>query len=99
MDYQVVFKQTFLEDLEQIVRSIAAENSGAARELGEAIVVAAESLSFFPERHPRIRKRPALRRLVVGKYYKVFYRIRHDPKQVEILRCWDGRQGAEPSTA
>ena len=96
MDYKVDFTHTFLDDLERIVRGIAGENLEAARKLGESIVRAGESLKFFPERHPRVRQRPMLRRLIVGKYYKVFYRIQHDTKLVEILRCWDGRQGTDP---
>jgi plasmid stabilization system protein ParE len=75
VDYKVDFKDSFLEDLERIVRGIAEENAPAARGLGEAILRATESLEFFPERHPHVRQRPKLRRLVVGKYYKVFCRV------------------------
>ncbi|MDO8539845.1 MAG: type II toxin-antitoxin system RelE/ParE family toxin [Opitutaceae bacterium] len=96
MDYKVEFKDSFLNDLERIVRTIAAENPGAARRLGEVIVRRSEALAFFPERHPRVRQRPMLRRYIVGRHYKVFYRIRRDIKTVEVLRCWDGRRGAEP---
>jgi plasmid stabilization system protein ParE len=97
VDYKVDFKDPFLEDLERIVREIAAVNAKAARKLGNAIVAAGEAMEFFPERHPRVRQRPDLRRFIVARYYKVFYRIQHAKKTVEILRCWDGRRGAEPS--
>jgi toxin ParE1/3/4 len=53
MDFKVVFKDTFLADLEAIVRSIAVHNPEAARKLGLLLIQTAESLSFFPERHPR----------------------------------------------
>ncbi|MDO8586394.1 MAG: type II toxin-antitoxin system RelE/ParE family toxin [Armatimonadota bacterium] len=96
MDYKVDFKDPFLEDLERIVREIAAVNAEAARRLGDTIVTAGEALAFFPERHPRVRQRPNLRRYIVARHYKVFYRIQHAMKTVEILRCWDGRRGAEP---
>ena len=79
-----------------MVRSIAAHNPAAARKLGELIITAGESLSFFPERHPRVRQRPAIRRLIVKKHFKVFYRVRREGMVVEILRCWDGRRGSEP---
>jgi plasmid stabilization system protein ParE len=52
MDFKVIFRDTFLDDLEQVVRSIAVHNPVAARKLGELIIAAGESLSFFPERHP-----------------------------------------------
>jgi plasmid stabilization system protein ParE len=38
MDYKVIFKDTFLEDLEQIVRLIAVHNPAAARKLGELVI-------------------------------------------------------------
>jgi toxin ParE1/3/4 len=96
MDFKVIFRDTFLDDLERVVRSIAVRNPVAAHKLGELIIAAGESLRFFPERHPRVRQRPAIRRLIVKKYFKVFYRVRREGMVVEILRCWDGRRGTEP---
>lgn len=96
MDYQVVFRETFLGDLERLVRRIAAEDRAAAARLGHAIVSQAERLAFFPERHPRVRQRPTLRRYIVARHYKVFYRVRREAALVEILRCWDGRQDGWP---
>jgi hypothetical protein len=48
MDYKVEFKDSFLDDLELIVRGIAGENAEAARRLGEMIVGTCEALEFFP---------------------------------------------------
>ena len=96
MDFKVIFLDSFLEDLERVVRSIATRNPAAARKLGELIIAAGESLSFFPERHPRVRQRPGVRRFIVRKYFKVFYRVHQENHTVEILRCWDARRGAEP---
>ncbi|MCL4787610.1 MAG: type II toxin-antitoxin system RelE/ParE family toxin [Verrucomicrobia bacterium] len=96
MDFKVIFKDTFLEDLEQLVRWIAVHNPVAARKLGELIIGMAESLSFFPERFPQVRQRPGVRRFIVGKHFKVFYRVNRESKTVEILRCWDGRRESDP---
>jgi len=96
MDFKVVFRDSFLEDLEQIVKLIAHGDPMAARKLGESIVRTAESLSFFPERYPRVRERLGIRRFVAGKYFKVFYRVVPEAKRVEILRCWDGRRRTDP---
>jgi hypothetical protein len=52
MDCQVIFKDSFIEDLERILRKIAADNPIAARNLGRLIIKMEESLNFFPERHP-----------------------------------------------
>ena len=72
MDFKVIFKDTFLADLERIVKSIAVHNPVAALKLGDLIVKASGSLSFFPERHPKVHQRPGLRRFIVRKYFKVF---------------------------
>ena len=96
MEFKVIFKDTFVADLEQIVRRIALHNPGAAQRLGEIIIQMAESLDFFPERFPRLRQRPAIRRFIVRKYFKVFYRVHGGTRTVEIVRCWDGRRESDP---
>jgi plasmid stabilization system protein ParE len=96
MDFKVIFRETFLDDLEQVVRSVATHNPVAARRLGELVTTTGESLSFFPERHPKVRQRPGIRRFIVKKYFKVFYRVHRANMTVEILRCWDGRRGSDP---
>jgi plasmid stabilization system protein ParE len=96
MDFKVIFKDTFLADLERIVRLIAVHNPAAAIKLGELIIQTSESLCFFPERHPKVRQRPGVRRFIVKKYYKVFYRVQSQSKTVEMLRCWDGRRESAP---
>jgi toxin ParE1/3/4 len=97
MDFKVIFKDTFLADLERILRVIAIHNPAAARTLGGVIVQTAEALSFFPERHPRVRQRQGVRRFIIKKHFKVFYRVQHESRTVEVLRCWDGRRESDPS--
>ena len=96
MDFKVIFKDSFIEDLERILRTIAVSNPLAARKLGELIVQRSESLKFFPECHPKVSQRPQIRRFIVKKHFKVFYRIQPAPQIVEILRCWDGRRKSDP---
>ena len=96
MDFQVIFKDTFAVDLETIVKRVAIHNPTAALRLGELIIKTAESLCFFPERHPKVRQRPGVRRFVVKKRFKVFYRIASASRTVEVLRCWDGRREFDP---
>lgn len=95
MDFKVIFNDSFLEDLHRIVRWIAVDNPQAARKLGETIVQTAEGLTFFPERYPRVRRRPEIRRFIVHRNFKVFYRVHAQSRTVEILRCWDGRQESQ----
>lgn len=96
MDFKVIFKDTFLADLEGILKLIAVHNPPAAHRFGGLIIESAESLSFFPERHPKVRQRPGIRRFIVKKYYKVFYRVQPESRTVEVLRCWDGRRESDP---
>ncbi len=96
MDFKVIFTKTFCDDLERIVKYIAQNNPDAASKLGGLVVDTCERLSFFPERYPAVRQRPHIRRLIVAKHYKVFYRVRHKAKKVEVLRCWDARRGSDP---
>ena len=96
MDFKVEFKDSFVNDLEQIVRRIAAHNPDAARNLGNLILDRCESLSFFPERYPKVRLRRGIRRFVVRKNFKIFYRVKSDVRVVEILRCWDARRRSDP---
>jgi toxin ParE1/3/4 len=97
MDFKVIFKDPFLEDLERIVRLIAVHNPAAAQNLGKSIIEISESLGFFPERYPKVRQRPGVRRFIVKKHFKVFYRIQHQSRTVEILRLWDGRRANDPA--
>jgi plasmid stabilization system protein ParE len=96
MDYKVIFNDTFLVDLERIVGFIAVHNPLAARKLGDMIIQSGESLCFFPERHPKVRQRPGVRRFIVRKHFKVFYRVQSESRTVEVLRCWDGRRESDP---
>lgn len=96
MGFKVVFTETFVADLECIIKSIAVHNPQAAQKLGWMIIQAGEGLSFFPERHPKVRQRMGIRRFVVKKYFKVFYRVQPELRVVEILRCWDGRRESDP---
>lgn len=98
MDFKVIFTETFCDDLERILTYIAERNPIAARKLGTLVVDACEALTFFPERNPTVRQRPGIRRLIVAKHYKIFYRIKPKTKKVEILRCWDARRGSDPAT-
>ena len=97
MDFKVVFTEFFVADLQAIVTSIASHDSAAAQRLGIAVIHHAETLKFFPERHPRVRTRPNVRRFIVAKHFKVFYRISNTDRIVQILRFWDGRRGDDPS--
>jgi plasmid stabilization system protein ParE len=47
MDFKVIFKDTFLADLERIVKLIAVHNPSAAQKLGLRIVQTGESFGII----------------------------------------------------
>jgi len=94
MDFKVIFRDTFIEDLERIVRSIAIHNPDAARKLGEIIIARSESLRFFPERHPRIHQRPTIRRFVVRKYSR--FSTERCIRRQQLRFCDVGMDGKGP---
>jgi plasmid stabilization system protein ParE len=96
MDFKLIFKDSFVNDLQQIIVAIAEINPDVARKLGDSIISKAESLVFFPERFPLVRQRRGIRRLIVMEHFKVFYRVLENTKTVEILRLWDGRKKFDP---
>jgi hypothetical protein len=97
MDFKVIFRETFLKDLERIIRKIAVHNSDAALKLGEIIIQASESLSFFPERYPRVRQRPGIRRLIVKRIskYSTVFTANHGRSRF----CVAGMDGGNPGRA
>ncbi|MHB8523860.1 MAG: type II toxin-antitoxin system RelE/ParE family toxin [Limisphaerales bacterium] len=96
MDFKVIFRDTFLDDLEQVIRLSAKHDPVAARKLGERIIQSGERLAFFPERHPKVRQRAGIRRFIVGEHFKIFYRVLYPSRTVELLRCWDARRAFDP---
>jgi len=41
--------------------------------------------------------RPDIRRFIVAKHFKIYYRVLGESRIVEVLRCWDARRGDEPT--
>lgn len=91
MDYKVILSPLALEDLEQIVHRIAADDPLAAHRMGTRLLEGAETLSHLPHRGGNVRRRPGVRKLLVRPYL-VFYRTDDSQRRVEVLRFWHGAQ-------
>ncbi len=94
MDFQVVWTDPALADLQEIVVYIARENAVAAERVGNEIVDHVETLRTFPLIGPTYPRgaRGNCREIVCGKY-RIFYRIFEAQKRVEILTVWHGARG------
>ena len=89
-----------LSNLKRVGAEFKSEDTGTlsiATTHTQARYVLPPVLKRFSERYPKVRQRPGIRRFIVKKRFKVFYRVQHDSKTVEILRCWDGRRETDPS--
>jgi toxin ParE1/3/4 len=85
MGWKIVFAPQALEELEQIVRFIAQDDSQAAIRFGDYLVDRAESLANFPELGTPYRKRANIRRLLCRSYY---YRVVRTEQLIEIMDFW-----------
>ena len=91
--FKVIFVPRANEDLKDIVRFVALQNSGeVAEKLGLQLIEKALSLTTFPERGrvvPEL-KDPAIREIFF-KTYRIVFRVRD--QSVEVLRFWHAARG------
>ena len=94
MDYSIVWAESALEDLRELVRYIAADNPAAAERFGNAIIALLEVLASFP-RTGRIvpELRDDLVREVILAPYRIVYELADDSLRVSIVRVWHGARG------
>ena len=91
MDFQIVWTEPAIDDLEAIVDFLAETNPATARRIGDAILAHVEILSSFPSIGPAYP--PGSRgpnREITYRKYRIFYRVAGDSKTVEILTVWHG---------
>src|SRR5271155_2322987 len=89
MDWEVVWTEPALEDLEQIVRTLATQNPAAAESLRADLLESVEVLSRFPFIGPAYeRDRTGRAREILCRRYRIFYRVHDEKRRVEILTIW-----------
>jgi toxin ParE1/3/4 len=94
MDFQVVWTDPALADLQAIVDYISRDDPAAAERVGNDIVDHVETLRTFPLIGPTYPRgsRGGIREIVCGNY-RIFYRVSERRKVVEILTIWHGARG------
>jgi addiction module RelE/StbE family toxin len=91
MEYQIVWTQPALADVDAITDYIARRNPSAAEKMRATILEHVEILGTFPLIGPVYpRDRRGLIREIVCKKYRIFYRVIEASKRVEILTVWHG---------
>ena len=94
MDFQIVWTDPALADLQEVVAYIAEEDPAAAEHVGNVIVDHVETLRSFPFIGPTYPRgsHGHIREIVCGNY-RIFYRAFEQQKLVEILTIWHGARG------
>ncbi len=84
MDYRLLFTQSSLDDLTEIIGHVAEDDGEAASRFGNSLLDHIELLTRFPRMGNPIRERSRVRKLLHSPIL-VYYQIREDKRVVEIL--------------
>src|SRR5258708_7218949 len=89
MDFQIVWTEPALSDLEAIIRRVAADAPQAAEELRLGLLGSVAILGQFPFIGPAYeRDRTGRAREILYQRYRIFYRVSEAQQRVEILTIW-----------
>ncbi len=91
MDFEVVWTEPALADLEAAVRRTAEQSTAAAEALRVELLGPVEVLARFPFLGPAYeRDRTGRAREIVCRKYRIFYRVQEPQRRVEVLTVWHG---------
>jgi plasmid stabilization system protein ParE len=89
MDWEVVWTEPAVADLEQIVRQAASRSPTTAESLRTEFLESVEVLARFPLIGPAYeRDRTGRAREILCRRYRIFYRVLEEQRRVEILTIW-----------
>ncbi|MBI3879282.1 MAG: type II toxin-antitoxin system RelE/ParE family toxin [Verrucomicrobia bacterium] len=92
--YQVILSPRSLQDLEEVVSFIAADNSPAAERFGHELIAEAGAIGPHPlmgRAVPEFRD-PAIRERIF-RSYRIVYRVDAERRLVIVSRFWHGARG------
>ena len=89
MDWEVVWTEPALGDLEQVLRAASSHSASTAESLRTELLESVEVLARFPHIGPLYeRDRTGRTREILCRSYRIFYRVSDDRQRVEILTIW-----------
>jgi toxin ParE1/3/4 len=94
MALQVVWTQSALSDLEQIVCYVAADDLEAARRFGTSLIQRVEQVASFPRSGrvvPEVNE-DTVREIILTPY-RIVYEIFNDTQSLHVLRVWHAARG------
>ena len=94
MAFKILVTERANDDLEELVRYIARDNSQAAERFGHELLNKLRLLELHPFLGRIIPERsdPSLREVIHGSY-RIPYRVRESEHVIEVLRFWHGARG------
>ena len=87
MAYKILYTEEALVDLEILIDYIRADNPTAAERFGTALLNDVELLRDFPWLGTPVRGRATVRKILHSPV-RVYYRVLHKRKLIEILHFW-----------
>jgi len=97
MGFKIIWPDDAIDDLRQLVATIAKDNPRAARDFGHRLLAKLEPLSQFPRMgrvYAKLR-RDDVRELPIPPY-RVIYRLDDAARTVTILVVWHGAMQGPP---
>jgi len=95
MAFQIVWSQTAVEDLREIVKFIALDDATAAASLAERILTRIERAAELPFCNRAVPERAERSvREVILKPYRIVYQVDDRRGAIHILRVWHAARGA-----
>lgn len=89
MDWEVIWTEPAVADLEQILRGTASHSPTAAESVRVEILGSVEVLARFPFIGPIYeRDRTGRIREILCRQYRIFYRVQEERRRVEVLTVW-----------
>ncbi|MFN7650675.1 MAG: type II toxin-antitoxin system RelE/ParE family toxin [Acidobacteriota bacterium] len=89
MDFQVLFADKAITDLNKIIEYYAVESPQSARTVGDALLAHIRCLEVMPIIGTRMAKRHNVFKLYHSPY-AVFYRVNYPGKTVDVLHLYQG---------
>lgn len=94
MAYRIVWSQTAVGDLGQIVQFIAVDDAVAAASLAERILNGIERAAELPFSNRAVpEKAEESIREVILRPYRIIYQVDHRRDAIHILRIWHAARG------
>ena len=91
MDFEVIWTEPALADLQAVLQNTVAHSPAAAEALRLELLGSVALLARFPFLGPVYeRDRTGRSREIVCRQYRVFYRVDETANRVEVLTVWHG---------